>query len=92
MTRDDYQYYAMRAQQEDEAALGASCDAARERHQELADAYRLRCELIRGLFPTDQSDSAPPDQPTSRREPIVTASRSVLAASPATAVRPFCRA
>lgn len=49
MSRDDYQYYAMRARQEEKAALIATCDAARERHEELAEAYRFRCELIRDL-------------------------------------------
>ena len=52
MTQDDYGYYAIRARQEDAAARVAACHAARERHEELAEAYRLRCQLIRGLFST----------------------------------------
>lgn len=53
MTRDDHEYYAMRAWQEEDAALRAACDAARNRHEELARAYRHRCELIRGLSHAD---------------------------------------
>lgn len=46
MNLDDYSYYRSRAFQEEEAARSAACDAARERHLELADAYRARCIFI----------------------------------------------
>ena len=71
MTADDYDYYAVRARQEDQAALHAACVAARERHEELADAYRLRCELLRGLFPADMPGPAPRSQPARSRQPMV---------------------
>lgn len=43
MTLADQTYYLRRAFQEDEAARAATCEAARERHLELAAAYRFRC-------------------------------------------------
>jgi len=42
MPSDDDKYYRRRLLQEEEAARQATCDAAVERHEELADAYRLR--------------------------------------------------
>ena len=56
MTRRDHDYYARRAAQEDAAAAIAGCEAARDRHEELANAYRLRCTLGLGL---DEDDGAP---------------------------------
>ena len=38
-------YYLRRIVQEQEAASQASCAEARERHEELAEAYRLRCRF-----------------------------------------------
>lgn len=38
-------YYLRRIVQEQEAASHAGCAEARERHEELADAYRLRCRF-----------------------------------------------
>lgn len=38
-------YYRSRIVAEQEAARNAACDAARERHEELAAAYHLRCRL-----------------------------------------------
>lgn len=46
MNLDDYNYYRSRAFQEEEAGRSAACDAARQRHLQLADAYRDRCILI----------------------------------------------
>lgn len=43
---DDLEYYRQRQSQEEEAARAASCPEARERHEELAEAYRLRTRLI----------------------------------------------
>jgi len=40
---NDQAYYLRRALQEQEAAGAAACLEARERHEELAAAYRLRC-------------------------------------------------
>ena len=92
MTRDDYDYFEMRARQEEQAALIAAGDAARQRHEELAEAYRLRCELIKSPLPADTSGPAVRIQGTSRREPTVSSSSSALAASPTTPARPFLRA
>lgn len=52
MNHDDYAYFRSRAVQEEEAARSAACDAARERHLELADAYRARCILILATMDT----------------------------------------
>ena len=41
----DMEYYRRRLRQEEEAVKSASCEAARQRHQELAEAYRLRTRL-----------------------------------------------
>ena len=38
-------YYLRRATQEQQAALAATCTQARERHEELAAAYQVRCRL-----------------------------------------------
>lgn len=40
---DDLSYYRRRAQEEDEAVRRATNEEARDRHLELAAAYRLRC-------------------------------------------------
>ena len=45
MDVNDRDYYLRRALQEQEAARNAACLPARERHEELAKAYRLRCRL-----------------------------------------------
>jgi len=47
---EDLAYYRRRAAQEDEAARSAACQAARDRHLELAEAYRARCATITGLL------------------------------------------
>jgi hypothetical protein len=51
MDARDQAYYLKRIVQEQEAARRATCPAARERHDELAAAYRLRCQInsLRGL-------------------------------------------
>jgi hypothetical protein len=46
MTMEDEAYYRYRARQEEEAARIATCSEARDRHDELASAYRLRSRLI----------------------------------------------
>ena len=43
MMLDDRTYFLRRALQEDAAARIAGCEAARQRHLELAAAYRIRC-------------------------------------------------
>lgn len=47
MTLDDRTYFLRRALQEDEAARKAMSAEARERHLELAEAYRFRCRADR---------------------------------------------
>lgn len=42
MTADERQYWLMRAEQEDAAAINATCTAASQRHAELARLYRGR--------------------------------------------------
>lgn len=42
MNRDDGEYFRRRAREEDRAAEAASCEAARERHTELAELHRRR--------------------------------------------------
>ena len=43
----DLEYYLMRMRQEKELARTANSAHARERHDELASAYDLRCRLLR---------------------------------------------
>lgn len=45
----DQVYYRNRVLQEDEAAKKATCTEARDRHEELAAAYRLRCSVMKAL-------------------------------------------
>lgn len=45
MDARDRAYYLRRIVQEQEAAKMAVCREARERHDELAAAYRLRCQI-----------------------------------------------
>lgn len=45
MDATDRTYYLRRTLQEQEAAHNAACPEARERHEELANAYRLRCRF-----------------------------------------------
>jgi hypothetical protein len=45
MDARDRAYFLKRALQEQEAAQVSICAEARERHEELAAAYRLRCRL-----------------------------------------------
>lgn len=91
MIRDDYEYYLRRVGLEERAVANATCTVARDRHQELADAYRLRCSLILEL---NKFGSAPTviAHPTNTRQPIVSSNSTALAASPAAAARPLCRA
>ena len=44
---DDLAYFQMRVRQEKDAAESAAAASARERHEELARAYELRCRTIR---------------------------------------------
>ena len=48
---DELQYHSRRLVQEEAAARTANCHAARERHRELADAYRLRCLVLTKFSP-----------------------------------------
>lgn len=43
---DDQTYYRRRTREEEEAARIATCREARDRHDELASAYRLRARLL----------------------------------------------
>ena len=45
MPEDDLTYYQRRAQEEDRAVRASTSEAARDRHLELAAAYRLRCAV-----------------------------------------------
>ena len=45
MQRESAEYYRARARDECEAALNASCDAARHSHGEMASAYQRLAEL-----------------------------------------------
>ena len=66
MTLEDRTYYLRRALQEDQAAAIATCTEARERHLELAAAYRLRCRA-------DGQSHASPDDGTLAPVVMVTA-------------------
>ena len=46
MKPDDSDYYRDRAIQEQVAARRATCEAARERHEELAMMYRFRASML----------------------------------------------
>ena len=46
MGRDDTAYYRKRAIEEQVAAQNASCEAARERHEELATMYRFKTAML----------------------------------------------
>lgn len=91
MNREDYDYYAMRVRQEDEAASNTQCADARERHEELANAYRLRCELIRAELPDDGWSSTVTDRPKAR-QPMVEGDTALRADKPAAATGAFFRA
>ena len=45
MDANDRAYYLRRIFDEEEAARAASCAVARERHEELAAAYQVRCRM-----------------------------------------------
>lgn len=51
---DDLEYYLSRMRQEKEAADAAKSIHARERHDELASAYDLRCRMLRRQNRTDR--------------------------------------
>lgn len=91
MTLDDYIYYTRRARQEEQAASNAACEAARECHQELADAYRLRCSLIHELN-RPACTMTLIGHPAKTRQPIVSSRSIALAARPTAARSPFSRA
>lgn len=57
MTLDDRAYYLRRALQEDAAARIAGCEAARQRHLELAAAYRIRCRPNVAVVQQRESDA-----------------------------------
>lgn len=46
---NELEYFRRRLLQEEEAARNATCQVARDRHEELAEAYRLRSRLIVAL-------------------------------------------
>lgn len=88
MTLHDFQYYTRRALQEDEAAASATCEEARDRHQELADAYRLRCSLI----PVEDRPVPKAAHRAGNRRPIDFGSAAEVGARPKTAPKHFCPA
>ena len=93
MTLDDISYFARRAREEDQAAKQATCAVARERHEEMEDAYRFRCMLARQLTsPQAALSQSLFDHPNSRRNATAEPSTAVLETSPAIAARPFFRA
>jgi hypothetical protein len=53
---DDLIYYQRRARDEDEAVRRATCQQARDRHLELAAAYRLRCVVNSNSIADDADD------------------------------------
>ena len=59
---DDLAYYRSRIAQEEKAVSVATCKAARGRHEELADAYRLRCYVLEA-FPPRGDSVFPPRRP-----------------------------
>ena len=82
----DHEYFAGRAQEEDDAARSATCIEGRICHQNLADAYRRRCEDI--FASTNHNASAMPAvYPTTTRQPIIINTTPALTASPAAAPR-----
>lgn len=50
--RDDGEYYRGRAIEELVAAQKATCGAARQRHEALAELYRLRSMLLQTALPS----------------------------------------
>ena len=93
MTRDDYDYYVTRAAQEDYSASISASDVARERHQEMADAYRFRCALLRQPSASERSGGgAMADYNRKTRQPIASCSTTVLAPRPAMVEAPLLRA
>lgn len=60
-------YFRRRAAQEAEAARTASCIQARRAHEEMAEAYRLRCRLYE-----QHSDQCQTDRLTASGEHIQT--------------------
>jgi hypothetical protein len=69
MTMDDQVYYRHRARQEEEAARIATCSEARDRHDELASAYRLRSRLILLCAADDPVAGRPPTTADAPCEP-----------------------
>ena len=53
MDAKDRAYYLRRALQEQDAARIATCPEARDRHEELAAAYRFRCRMDSALGETE---------------------------------------
>lgn len=91
MPLGDYEYFNGRAREEEKAARIASCVEARICHGKLADAYRQRCMEMLPAATNGHAMNARADQPKTR-QPIVSSNMAVLAPSPLTASRPFCRA
>lgn len=60
---DDGTYFARRAIQEQVASQNASCEAARERHDELAMMYRFRSAMLTRA-PIFWADALRPEQAT----------------------------
>ena len=61
----DIEYFQRRLRQEEEAVKRASSGAARERHRELAEAYRLRTRLA-----TACPEPSGPEQVFERGSPV----------------------
>jgi hypothetical protein len=60
MTADDRNYYLKRAADEDEAARTAFSLAARWRHEELANLYRMRVVTLDGSVHKDEGGIVQP--------------------------------
>ena len=57
MDASERAYYLRRALEEHEAARSAAPAEARERHEELAFAYRLRCRSVASSIQAEASDA-----------------------------------
>ena len=86
MIISDYEYFTGRADQEDDAARSATCIEGRICHQNLADAYRRRCEDIFAST-VHNASATPAGYPTTTRQPLVISNTPALTASPAAAPR-----
>lgn len=70
ITSSDSAYFRERAVEEDLAANGARCAAARERHEEMADMYRFRVSMLKRDLPSWPSPVAGAAEKTGQAEEV----------------------